>query len=84
MIRADPIIYDDLGLAVLEHGVTCAGLKALFDMHGIVACERCDIFIGWFQILTRAYGNNGRSPRQKLVFGILQHYKLFIHYYSTV
>src|SRR6218665_3057018 len=27
---------------------------------------------GWFPNLTRAYDNNGRCPRQKLVFGILQ------------
>src|SRR6218665_1180827 len=27
---------------------------------------------GWFPNLTRAYGNNGRRPRQKFVFGILQ------------
>src|SRR6218665_3547872 len=26
-----------------------------------------------FPVLTRAYDNNGRCPRQKLVFGILQH-----------
>jgi len=25
-----------------------------------------------FPNLTRAYGNNGRGPRQKFVFGILQ------------
>src|SRR6218665_2153599 len=28
--------------------------------------------IQWFPNLTRAYGNNGRRPRQKFVFGILQ------------
>jgi len=27
---------------------------------------------GWFPNLTRAYDNNGRCPRQKFVFGILQ------------
>jgi len=26
---------------------------------------------GWFPTLTRAFGNNGRCPRQKLVFGII-------------
>jgi len=28
--------------------------------------------VGWFPNLTRAYDNNGRCPRQKFVFGILQ------------
>src|SRR6218665_832232 len=28
--------------------------------------------IGWFPNLTRAYDNNGRCPRQKFVFGIIQ------------
>ena len=28
--------------------------------------------LGWFPNLTRAYDNNGRCPRQKFVFGILQ------------
>ena len=28
--------------------------------------------VGWFPSLTRAYDNNGRCPRQKFVFGILQ------------
>src|SRR6218665_10102 len=36
---------------------------------------------GWFPNLTRAYDNNGRCPRQKFIFGILQHiYLLFIIY----
>ena len=30
------------------------------------------IYFGWFPNLTRAYDNNGRCPRQKFVFGILQ------------
>src|SRR6218665_1499978 len=30
------------------------------------------ILVGSFPNLTRAYGNNGRRPRQKFVFGILQ------------
>jgi len=29
------------------------------------------IYFGWFPNLTRAFGNNGRRPRQKFVFGIL-------------
>ena len=32
-----------------------------------------------FPVLTRAYDNNGRCPRQKLVFGILQR-KRFTNY----
>ena len=32
----------------------------------------CILVVGWFPVLTRAYDNNGRCPRQKLVFGILQ------------
>src|SRR6218665_2949214 len=28
--------------------------------------------VGWFPNLTRAYDINGRCPRQKFVFGILQ------------
>src|SRR6218665_905524 len=35
----------------------------------------------WFPNLTRAYDNNGRCPRQKLVFGILQLHN-FTNYYS--
>src|SRR6218665_2745955 len=31
----------------------------------------------WFPNLTRAYDNNGRCPRQKFVFGILQLYIYF-------
>ena len=27
---------------------------------------------GWFPNFTRAYGNNGRRPQQKFVFGVLQ------------
>ena len=38
---------------------------------------------GWFPNLTRAYDNNGRCPRQKFVFGILQLYvykhRLLLH-----
>src|SRR6218665_1857363 len=32
--------------------------------------------LSWFPNLTRAYGNNGRRPRQKFVFGIVQ---LLVH-----
>src|SRR6218665_3876416 len=30
-----------------------------------------NVTLGWFPSLTRAFGNNSRRPRQKLVFGIL-------------
>ena len=45
--------------------------------------------IGWFPNLTRAYDNNGRCPRQKFVFGILQLLRfnaidLFIGYVEIV
>ena len=36
------------------------------DRNLILAC------VGWFPNLTRAYDNNGRCPRQKFDFGILQ------------
>src|SRR6218665_3427535 len=41
---------------------------------------------GWFPNLMRAYDNNGRCPRQKFVFGILQLFFIYIRndvvYYS--
>jgi len=31
------------------------------------------MMVGWFPNLTRAYDSNGRCPRQKFVFGILNY-----------
>src|SRR6218665_3867883 len=44
------------------------------------------MLVGWFPSLcTRAYGNNGRRPRQKFVFGILQLYlRLGCHAFSKI
>src|SRR6218665_892525 len=51
-----------------------------------VALDRNLFLASIFQLrfpnLTRAYGNNGRRPRQKLVFGILQLNSKFKHHCS--
>src|SRR6218665_166898 len=45
--------------------------KIIYFWHIVAPVLIISISIGWFHNLTRAYDNNGRCPRQKLVFGIL-------------
>src|SRR6218665_4034136 len=50
--------------------------SALIAMENIVLLLK-DVLLVGFPVLTRAYDNNGRCPRQKLVFGILLHVRPF-------
>src|SRR6218665_34965 len=45
----------------------------IYDYYRLIIIDpAATITPGWFPNLTRAYDNNGRCPRQKFVFGILQ------------
>src|SRR6218665_1950391 len=61
-------------IASYNDKLICRGQKFLW--HNLPKSEGVHRWSGqvesrWFPNLTRAYGNNGRRPRQKYVFGII-------------
>src|SRR6218665_2573943 len=68
-----------LGLSFLYSGNTACFLHPGLR-HQIYNCLPTKLTHGWFPNFTRAYDNNGRCPRQKFVFGILQLYESNTYY----
>jgi len=68
---------DSPGLPLLVNRVTLFYLilSRLFNDASI--SKMICVILSGFPVLTRAYDNNGRCPRQKFVFGILHRNFLF-------